>query len=522
MTTQERSDFAKRYGLTAPSRGDMANTGTPIKTAEDGLSELEKWRASRVAASTQKPEETKDSLNLGETTQDVLSGQLKGAANTALGMGELGSGLLEKGYNATIGRLTGEKAFEGSQMARDVKESEVLQPQGMAQKIGFGTEKVAEMFSPMGQEKAAAGLAGKLAIKGEGVLPKAANVLSKLASSGATEAADVGLKTAASTGSLEEGKGAGLLTAGLGTAMRGAGQIKKLIGPSVASRFVNSLISPSVREFAYGKNPGKAIADEGIIANSYDDLAEKISTVRKNVGESLGQALKSHADKTVDVSASLEPIDQAIKNAAKGGKNNAPLVERLRNLKDALMFEHDVDAEGNIIKGAARNLTTLVPEEAGKLKTMIGDLTKWTGNTTDDALTNKALKNTYGNVRSKIEEVAPETKKLNERYANLTSAEVATKHKDILEQKKNLVSAPIKMGGIFGTITAIASGGAALPAIAAGLGAAAVEKALATPAAKTRMAQWFAKATPEQKTRLYKAVPQVFNLLNDKFGSKKD
>lgn len=527
MTPQERADFSKRYGLTDPQK-DLG-TGTKPKTNQDALNELDSWRASQQSDPQQSeiaPAEeegsgllgfAKDKLRQsGRNIKDTVIGGAKGVADTALSAGQLGSSILEKGYNETLGKLTGEEALPGAEMAKQAKQSEILKPQGDVQNFAYGAEKLGELFVPvLGEEKLAATGAKVLAKEGAGLLSKAGNVAKSVASKVVPESLDAGLKTAASTGSVDQGKDATLLTAALGTAFRGANEARRILGPEAGGKVINSLIKPLLKDFSYGKNPGLGIAKEGIVANSIEDLANKVGKARKQIGERIGETLQHYADKRIDVASALDPIDKAIDSAVKGGPGNSALVKRLQEAKQSLMFSHSLDEEGNIVKGAASNLKDLIPEEAAKLKTLIGDMTKWTGNQSDDENVNKALKKVYGNIRSKIEEVAPETKALNERYANLTTAESATKYRDKIVKRQDLIPTSYKAAGVAGTLTALGTGGVGvIPILAAG-GGALVDKLLASTAAKTRLAKWFTELPPEGKQSLYKAVPALYRVLSD-------
>jgi hypothetical protein len=132
------------------------------------------------------------------------------------------------------------------------------------------------------------------------------------------------------------------------------------------------------------------------------------------------------------------------------------------------------------------------------------------------------LKQVYGAIREAItEKVAPnspEIEKLNQQYADLTSAEIAVRSRDKIVQRSNLVSLP--SGGAAATgaiITAIATGGAAIPAILGGASAYAVEKAFESTAVKTRVAAWLSKQSSSTIGALLKKNPNLGPVLNRVF-----
>jgi hypothetical protein len=165
-----------------------------------------------------------------------------------------------------------------------------------------------------------------------------------------------------------------------------------------------------------------------------------------------------------------------------------------------------------------KKLEKMTVQEIFDLKSQVSDLTKFTGNASDDALVNKSLKRVYGSLKDSINTAAGDLKsksgksikELNEKYADLSSAEIATKYRDAVAERANLISLPANTIGIGGALLgAIASGGAAVPAILAGAGGLALEKVASSPKVKTEVAKWLAKATPEQKSKLFKAVPAL-------------
>jgi len=109
-------------------------------------------------------------------------------------------------------------------------------------------------------------------------------------------------------------------------------------------------------------------------------------------------------------------------------------------------------------------------------------------------------------------------------FADLTSAELATRNRDAIVQRSNMVSMPVKVGTAAAIITSLGSGGAAIPAILAGAGAAALDKALGSTAVRSRIAAWLGSESPSVitqvlqqnpgiKTVLYRALPKFASQL---------
>lgn len=446
---------------------------------------------------------------------NFITGQVKGAISTATSMGQMGSEALESGYNATIGKLTGKKAMEGGQLARDFKQTDYVKPTNLAQQIGFGTEQIGEALTPMGVE---AGIAkGLQASKALSAAPKFVQGAARVVAPLAGEIAESAGKTALQTGDEQATKDAALWTSLLGGAGRVGSEIKSTLGKNVGSRIVNSLVKPNKSQFAYGKNPGKTLIEEGIVGNSFDDLERNIMTRRQEVGQLKQEALSKpeYSHVRLDVEDTLAPIDEALKEAQKAPRQNASLISRLQDAKSDILGEA-VDASGNVTK--TRKFNNLSAKETDQLKQDIGQMTKYTGNMSDDEKVNKALQGVYGNMRKKVEGAVPEVKKLNETYGGLLSAEQAVKNRAQVTERSNLMSLPGTQLASGGATTAALLTGNITTSALVGLGLAGAEKALKTPATATRLAKWFSTAAPAERQRLAKAMPTIYRTLTEQTG----
>lgn len=350
------------------------------------------------------------------------------------------------------------------------------------------------------------------ASKVAGVTKKVATVFGRKVAPAVTKVA-----TGAATGyafdvgaGLESGKGAGAFKPGLGTALGaaipGAGIVKDAVTKSMESgapRIINSLIKPLKKDLSYGKNPGRAVAEEGIVANNMEDLLDKISKSRESVGEKIQKRL-STSIKKVDLSDLTNPLDEAIKSANQAPRTNASLISRLESLKSDLLGETIQEGGKSVLTRKLKNLT---PLQAWEIKKLIGDLTKFTGNYSDDAIANKAMKKIYGITKEKINRAVPQVSALNDRYANLLSAQVATKYRNEIAQRLNIVGLSPQMAGLGGAlITAIATGGATIPSLLVGLGAGGVDKLLSSTAFKTRLAAALSGKTPAQRNAIIEII----------------
>jgi hypothetical protein len=305
------------------------------------------------------------------------------------------------------------------------------------------------------------------------------------------------------------------VNAAINTAFPVAGATLKAIGEKTPSRIINSLIKPLQKDFAYGKNPGKTVADLGITGNSFEELINNIKTKKNEVGEQIGSVLsRLQAPEQIDLVQTLSPIDEAVSLAYKAPRTNRTLISRLEDVKNDIVDNFDLD-----------NLGVVSLEDAQALKGTIGDLTKWTDNASDDKLINKALQRTYMTIRDKMDEVlkskmSPEEfaqyKKASDDYGNLISAENAAVHRDKITERNDLISLGTKNAGLItGLTAAVASGGAAIPALLAGLAGTVIDKVTATPAFKTRLASLLAKLAPKEVETFFDKVPTAKSLFDE-------
>ncbi len=397
-----------------------------------------------------------------------------------------------------------------------------------AQKLGKGAEQIAEFFIPGGASEEAAMAAEKVVGAG--------TKLGKLAGIGAKAATEAGLfagQTALQRGKIDKTVGEaaafGAAFPIAGAALGAGAKAIKANTPEWAGKVINTLIQPLKKDFSFGKNPGMAVAKEGIVANSLDELATKIDASQKMIGQKLATTISSlPTDLKLSLKTALSPLDAAMEKAAK--QNDQALVSRLAEAKQAIENKLSTirlpDGTVKIVSGGARDLTNMTPQEAIDLKREIGSMTKWTGNITSDVSTNKALRQVYGTIKETINKavdsvdpvLGKQMRDLNERYANLQSASVATKYRDVINQRKDLISILPKLSIGGGLIIGITTGHIA-PALE-GLGAAAIEKLASSPAVKTRLAAWLAGASAAEKASLFEKLPALKTAFERVFGKK--
>lgn len=403
-------------------------------------------------------------------------GAVKGALNTVSNI----TGLASK-VPAPLGALL--PPLTGLAVANKKLEphKENFQPQGTAEKLGFGAEQVGEFFLP-------AGLAGKAA--------KATQLgrLGTLSALAGTEAA--------TTFGVSKLQGQSTKNAATNAAIAGAfpvaGALIKPITTKLSSRLINSLIKPRELDFRFGKNPGLAVAEEGITGNSIQALAKNISSVRRSIGKQIDRLLNQPevATKVQNISPAFQPIDDAIEKAVQRGEQD--FVTRLIQFRDGITKDYRL-VKGKLVEQGVKKLD-LSPKEIQLLKTQVGEGTRWTGQAFDSDV-NRVKVQVYQRLNDLVENVVPGSKKVNAHYANLLTAEKAAERRANTLTKQNLVSLPnFGVGGAFGAAVGLGSG-AALPGLAAAGAGIAASKALGSTAVKSRAAKQLANPTSLGLTR---------------------
>lgn len=487
------NDFKSKYSVKAPEKSFLEKTSDVLDMIFGG-------QGVGQAIGTQK------------VKSDVLSGKV--------GVGEVDYSKLSERAKQ---KLTSQGVPTTAEEQRKQTSKQIESPTGL--QVAGSALQSAALFLPVGTVgKFGATLLAKAGLK---------NVASKVAGNIGAGALTGEIFDISSN--LQQGKtGKEALTPGFGTLIGGglptAGYATKFMvrfPEKQAPRIINSLIKPLAKDFSYGKNPGRAVAEEGIVANNFEDLLNGIRESRQKIGReigTLGDTLSTQP--LLNIESSLNPLDEAIKTAA--SQNNTSLLQRLNNVKRAItdVLEPVVNENGDLAirSVGSKNLSNLTFKEARTVLSDIGDMTSFTGNPTDDKLVNSALKQVYGNIKNESlkmarnvnPEVAARFEKLTEKYGDLISAEVATKYRDKILQRQNLVGlTPTTVGIGSALITAVATGGATIPTILIGLSGATIDKLASTPAFKTRLAYLLSSRSRSEANFLFRKIPalrKIFNL----------
>jgi hypothetical protein len=205
----------------------------------------------------------------------------------------------------------------------------------------------------------------------------------------------------------------------------------------IANQLINSYLKPKHAESTYG-NPGEGIAREGIIENNIGGLKTKVEARLKNLYSALDNAYQSHINKKADYETALNPIKNILSELNKNPKTNSAAISRVQNI---------IDDFTGVSTGNFRKFDSLNPLEARKLKQDVGGFIDWSYEGKANKDINKALKNSYNIIDSITDKIAPETKLLNKRVTDLSSAKKTLDYRIEAENKKEMI--PSTWYGLF-------------------------------------------------------------------------
>jgi len=352
----------------------------------------------------------------GGINKDNLIGAAKSVPDTILGASEAIQGLASP--------IT--EAITGS--AIDTERPEALkaisEPTNEDQQEGMTAGQIAQFFVPVGG-----------AIKGGEKLTKGASLLQKILSSPTTakvikEGSQFGGLAAAQEG---EVNGTAITSGVIGGAFPLLGKLSepvaKFVSEKIPSKLMNSLIKTPSKEFSFGKNPGLAIANEGLSGKNISELATNIGNKKNEVGKLISESAKSGTGKG-NAEEVINKVTQEFTSDLTDPQVAAIYQGKLDQLFHDVKFESGklipkLDAEGNVI---AKNLTSMSGEDLHKLQQKIGELTTWSGQAYDKPV-NKVLSKMYYEVGKVLEQVSPGTKELQQKYANLLGAQKSIEKK---------------------------------------------------------------------------------------------
>jgi len=427
---------------------------------------------------------------------NALAGFGKGVISTLTGLSSLGQrgaaaiGIpLAKGINVngqTIGGFRG-----GQSSAQQLIPEEYRKPEGLPQKIGFGTEQVAEFLVPGGVGTKVGAAASKLPVLASA--PKVAQKFVPLAARGAAEAGLAAGQVSAQRGTTE---GSGTAAA-IGGLIPFGGALASKLGSAarkVPQTAWNAILKRTPTEAAKSPNLPSLAVKTGLVGGARSLLKQAEENIQ-----------------SIEVS-----LDEILK-PAKGRVNANSVASYLDDLKESygrIPGEESSVAVIDSIAADIRRRKSMTPAQANRLKQDIYALIKrsYGKGTMEVPAKQEAQKAVAAGLKREIERVVPEAKSLTERQAVYIQIRNAIEKRLARQEGKGIAGTGVgiydlMLGGI-GTAY-----GASTGSPLAGIAAVAGKKLLEAPATLSRiakstdaLARYFDSLSPTKKALFYDAI----------------
>jgi len=294
----------------------------------------------------------------------------------------------------------------------------------------------------------------------------------------------------------------------------------KEVRENSASSMINSLIRAKAKDLFFDKNPGRAIVEEKITGNSMDVLLEKTSGKLQEYNDIVTEKLssKENMEKVSDYKGVLKPIENAITRIKTMFPRTAKAtIDKLTGVYLDLIGAKQDPTSGRMV--ATRDFK-MNPLEATEFRRKIedSDVINWNKEASkEDQAISLALKDVYGEINKIIRKDVPGIEKVNKKISSLITAKRLLKmQKDYLATKDPFFYGG-RAGGIIGSLIPIPGagnlGGAAIGLL--------VEKALVSPAVRTRVASWLASSPKEKIATEFIQTPEMVKALQITFEGNK-
>jgi len=457
----------------------------------------------------------------------VAKGAFKGLASTIEGGSRLFGSAVAKGFDV-VGMDKAAESMRGDFEAGKEFSETKLKPVGAAEKLGFGVEQFAEFFAPAGLAlKATKAIKGAQMLKN---LPKGYRTAATLLGISGAEGLSFASVTAAQEGEFNKEVGTSFLYgAAFPLALAGGGALARTASKTtvaqnaikaaaaskplkafntylkekLAPHMINTIIKPRNSDYVFSKakpgeilrNPGKVLIDEGIVANSVEQLLTKAASKRKFIGRELGGKLKKIKTR-IDTRNLLPMLDDMIAKA-EGGFGNEAVLKELSTMRQRVTHSVKyVDGKAVLIPNKSFKFSA---EKAHEIKKLIGHQTNWSKDAAENAANEVRIK-VYRGLDDMIQSAAEKdgvkgVKKLQLRWGNLLTVEKATERTVVRTAKNRIVGLTDVFALTGGGLTFGAFGPASFAPYVG-------KKILEHPGFRTRAAKYLSR--PEKLTQLTK------------------
>lgn len=342
-----------------------------------------------------------------DAVADFAIGAAKGVADLPREAASLGNDLADKFAQTKVGQASGklvrstlgrvvspETAQQLKQgLEEGTEQTSFTKPKNTAQKAGFATEKVAELFVPAGAATKVAKVVKEAKILSKA--PRVASVLGRGAQVLAEGAVNAG-QTALQEGELNEKAAvAGATGAGLSVASEAVNALSKVVPETMWS----NILKRTSKEIERKPNLEKEVSKTGMFGT------------RKQI---LNTAKERIQDAELQLDELLKKSDKAVET-----KNIVPYLEDLKTSYNNIPGENEAVNTIQKLQEEMAQKGTLTPTEANNLKREIYKKisSSYGKGVLEIPAKSEAQKQIARGLKEEIEKIVPEAKNINERQA---------------------------------------------------------------------------------------------------------
>jgi hypothetical protein len=234
-------------------------------------------------------------------------------------------------------------------------------------------------------------------------------------------------------------------------------EIQQAAMKSAARSGVEAVLQPQAKQFRFGKDPVGFVVDNGISANSLEDLHNNIKQVVEDKSKELNSVL-SNTKATVDLRPAKKIIRQEIDIAMQ--KRDAPTISKLTELYNRLSTRV-VPGQSGVKNVPAPGV--IPAAEAAQVKRGIQESINW-ADQTDKPINNVKLKVQHA-IADGIHTAVPESAPLDEHISSGIEAQKAAESQWLKEQAgKRTVKSGTRAAVVGGAIGGLVGGPAGIVA----------------------------------------------------------
>ncbi len=225
-------------------------------------------------------------------------------------------------------------------------------------------------------------------------------------------------------------------------------------------------------------------------------LLEQIAKAEKNAApkRANGYDIQKSSGIKEQSAKEIEAAKEAIQlNKEAGIKTREALRTKLQQIDESGNRFRE-QAKRKLAPGYGKKQLKISVEKAQELKQMVGESTKWNGQPHDNEV-NAVKRQVYHAMDNIIDQAVPAVKKLNDRYANLLTAQKALEKAISASEGQNLIRLNTLLTGL-GAAGGAATGDGTEDRVLRGLAGAGAAAAIRSPATLTRFAQYAKRAAP--------------------------